>query len=211
MDAAGEEGMEKAGCKALPIRVGGAWWGMLRRSIRRVLTPPMVVLAALFLFVEDWLWVRMTAAMAWVGRLPLIHALELRLSKLPAWGALACFFLPGLLLLPVKLAALFLVGRGHVVLGMGVIVLAKVAGTAVVARVFMVCREVLMSVWWFRKGHDWILRMKDLLYAKLKAMPAWRMVVRVRDRLRRWLRTVKPGMIARRWRAIGERLRRRVG
>lgn len=184
---------------------------MLRRFFRRVLTPPMVVLAALFLFVEDWLWVRMTAAMAWVGRLPLIHALELRLSKLPPWAAVACFFLPGLLLLPVKLAALFLVGRGHVVSGVGVIVLAKVAGTAVVARFFTVCRPVLMGVNWFRKGHDWILRVKALLFAKLKAMPTWVRVVRLRERLRRWLRTVKPGMMARRWRAIGERLRRRVG
>lgn len=184
--------------------------GMLRRSIRRVLTPPMVVLAALFLFIEEWLWVRMTAAMAWVGRLPLIHALEERMARLPAWAALASFFLPGLLLLPVKLAALFLVGKGHVVLGMGVIVLAKVGGTALAARIFTVCRSVLMGVGWFRKGHDWILKMKDLLYARLRAMPAWVKVVRLKERLRRWLRTVKPGLVARRWRAIGQRLRRRA-
>lgn len=183
---------------------------MLRRSFRRILTPPMVVLAALFLFVEEWLWVRMAAAMAWVGRLPVIHKLEQRMAGLPAWAAVACFFLPGLMLLPVKIGALFLMGRGHVVSGVGVIVLAKVAGTAVVARFFAVCKPTLLGVGWFRALHDWLLRVKASLYAKLQSFPAWQTALRLRDRARRWLRSIKPGLIARRWRAIGERLRRRT-
>lgn len=182
---------------------------MLRRAFRRILTPPMVVLAALIIFVEEWLWVRLTEAMKWVARWPVIRWLEERLALLPAWAAILCFFLPGILLLPVKIAALFLVGRGHVVAGLGVIVLAKVLGTAVVARFFTVCRPVLMGVSWFRTGHDWLIRMKELLYTKLKAMPAWRQAVALKDRAKQWLATSKPGLIARRWRAIGDRLRRR--
>ena len=169
----------------------------------------MVVLAALFIFVEEWLWVRLTEAMARVARWPVIRWLEERLARLPAWAAILCFFLPGILLLPVKIAALFLVGRGHVVAGVGVIVLAKVLGTAVVARFFTVCRPVLMGVSWFRAGHDWLIRMKQLLYARLKAMPTWQQAVTLKNRAKRWLATIKPGLIARRWRAIGDRLRRR--
>ena len=101
---------------------------MLRRVFRRILTPPMVVLAALFIFVEEWLWVRMTAAMAWVTRWPVILWLEARLARLPAWAAVVCFFLPGLMLLPVKIGALFLMGRGHVITGVGVIVAGQSAG-----------------------------------------------------------------------------------
>ena len=191
------------------IRRDGAISIMLRRSFRRILTPPMVVLAALFIFVEEWLWVRLTAAMGWVARMPAIRTLENGLARLPAWAAVACFFLPGLMLLPVKIGALYLMGRGHVISGVGVIVLAKVLGTAVVARFFTVCKPVLMGVGWFRAGHDWLLRMKELLYAKLKAMPSWRQAVALKDRAKRWLRTFKPGLIARRWKAIGAKLRRR--
>ena len=184
---------------------------MLRRVFRRILTPPMVVLAALFIFVEEWLWVRMTAAMAWVARAPLFVWLEARLARMPAWAAVVCFFLPGLMLLPVKLGALFLMGRGHVVAGIGVIVLAKVVGTAVVARLFSVCKPTLLGVDWFRALHDWLLRVKAAVYVRVRALPAWQAAVQLKDRAKHWLRTLKPGLVARRWRAIGARLKRRAG
>jgi hypothetical protein len=101
-------------------------------------------------------------------------------------------------------------GRGHVITGVGVIVAAKVVGTAVVARFFLVCKPVLMGVGWFRAGHDLMIRVKDGLYARLRAMPAWQRAVHLKDRAKRWLRRLKPGVVARRWRAIGERLRRRL-
>jgi len=182
---------------------------MLRRVCRRILTPPMVVLAVLFLFVEEWLWNKMTAAMAWVARARFFVWLEARLRRLPAWAAVTCFFLPGLMLLPVKIGALFLMGKGHVASGVGVIVLAKVVGTAVVARFFTVCKPTLMGVSWFRAGHDWLLRVKAALYERLHAMPWWQTAVHFKDRVKRRLRLIKPGLIARRWRAIGQRLRLR--
>ena len=193
------------------IRGEGAGFIMLRRFFRRILTPPMVVLAALFIFAEEWLWVRMTAAMAWVARWRVIQSLERWLARLPAGAAVACFFLPGLLLLPVKVAALFLIGRGHVISGVGVIVGAKVLGTAVVARLFSVCKPVLMGIGWFRAGHDWMLGVKESIYTKLRAMEAWQRAARLAIRAKLWLRRIKPGVIARRWRAIGMRLRRRAG
>ena len=184
---------------------------MLRRLIRRMLTPPMVVVAALIAFVEEWLWVRMTTAMAWVGRIPALRRLEGRLARLPAWAALLGFFVPGLLLLPVKIGALFLMGRGQVGAGVAVIVGAKVVGTAVVARFFAVCKPVLLGVGWFRAGHDWLGQAKESIYGRLRAMPAWQKVQAMRGRLRRWLGGMRPGVLGRRWRAIGARLRRRAG
>jgi hypothetical protein len=184
---------------------------MFRRALRRILTPPMVVLAAVFIFVEEWLWDKLTAAMAWVARWPVIHWMEDRLARLPAWAALVCFFLPGLMLMPVKIGALFLIGKGQALAGIGLIILAKVIGTAVVARFFTVCKPTLMGVGWFRAGHDWLLKIKALVFARLRSMAAWQQAVALKERAKRWMRTWKPGILARRWRAIGERLRRRQG
>jgi hypothetical protein len=182
---------------------------MLRRTFRRILTPPMVVLAALFIFIEEWLWDRMTSVMAWVGRWPVLQWLEERLARLPAWAAVACFFLPGLMLMPVKIGALLLMGRGQVTAGVGVIVLAKVLGTAIVARFYAVCKPTLMAVGWFRKGHDWLIGIKEALYTRLRAMPVWQAAVALKARAKQWIGRLKPGVIARRWKAIGLRLRRR--
>ena len=182
---------------------------MLRRTFRRILTPPMVVLAVLFLFVEEWLWDKLTAATAWLARARFFVWLEAQVRLLPAWAAIAGFFLPGLLLLPVKLGALFLIGKGHVASGVGVIVLAKVLGTAVVARFFLVCKPTLMGVGWFRAGHDWLMRVKTVLYDRLNAMAWWQSALRFKAAVKRRLRLIRPGLIARRWRAIGQRLRLR--
>ena len=63
-------------------------------------------------------------------------------------------------------------------------------------------------------GADAVLTGRDPLpeseLARLRAMPAWQRAVHLKDRAKRWLRRLKPGVVARRWRAIGERLRRRV-
>lgn len=183
---------------------------MIRRFFRRLLTPPMVVLAALFLFIEECLWKWTTAVMARLARAPLVRALERKMAKLPAWAAVVVFFLPGLMLLPVKIAALFLIGRGHVASGMGVIVAAKVLGTAIVARLFAICKPTLMAIRWFRAAHDFILALKTYLYGRLHAMPGWQMAVRLVADARRWLKTLKPGIIGRRWRAIGGWMRLRL-
>lgn len=170
----------------------------------------MVVLAALFLFVEECLWKWSLAATAWVARARVVRALETRLGRLPAWAAVVVFFLPGLLLLPVKIAAVFLIGKGHVASGMGVILAAKVLGTAVVARFFSICKPTLMGIPWFHKGHDWILSVKGYLYRRLHAMPGWQAAVRLQRALRRRILMGKTGIIGRRWRAIGGWMRYRL-
>ena len=56
---------------------------MIRRFCKRLLTPPLVVLAALFIFFEEWLWNHVVVLMAWVARWPLISRLEYHLRNLP--------------------------------------------------------------------------------------------------------------------------------
>jgi hypothetical protein len=84
-----------------------------------------------------------------------------------------------------------------------------VVGTAVVARLFSVCRPTLLRVGWFRWGHDWLLGMKERVYRHLKSMPAWQQTVTLKERVKRWVRMSRPGLIVKRWRAIRERLQRR--
>ncbi len=174
----------------------------------------MVVLAALYMWVEEWIWDRTAALMARIARAPFMQSLERRLAALPPWGALIVFLLPGTLLLPVKIGALFLAGRGHYVAGVSVIVAAKVLGTAIVARLFAVCRPALLTVHWFRVLHDWVLRFKESLYARVRAHPAWQAAVRLKEdtktHWKHYTRNWRPGMITRRWRAIGYRMKKRA-
>lgn len=144
-----------------------------REIARRILTPPLVVLAALWMLVEEYLWVHLHDLVARLARLPAIARLEARIAALPPYGAMVLFAVPTAMIFPIKLFALYLIAAGHALTGCAVIVAAKVIGTAVVARLFELCRPQLLTVAWFRRLHDWVLRLRDTLYARIRAMPAW--------------------------------------
>ncbi len=132
-----------------------------RHLVRGVLT----VLAALWMVLEEWIWDSLTAVMAALGRLPPVRWLERRIARLPPYAAMAVFVLPWLLLLPAKLLAFWFIGTGHVRLGVLVFVVAKVVGTALLARLFPLPKPALLSIAWFRRLHAWFTSWRDRLYA----------------------------------------------
>jgi hypothetical protein len=181
---------------------------MIRRFAKRFLTPPLVVLAACVMFFEEWLWNRVTKLMAWVGRWPLFHRFEEHLAALPPYGALIVMVLPGTLLLPVKLGALYLIAHGHAMQGIGVILAAKVIGTAVVARMFAICYDSLMKIGWLKRLTEGVLWLKSWLYARIKTMPGWDFAVRTKHRIKQWLSKLRKDGLRRRFLAIKRWLKR---
>jgi hypothetical protein len=130
-------------------------------------------LALLILF-EEWGWQPLQQALGWLAARLGLQALEERIRRLPPYPALALFVLPSLLLLPVKLLALWLVGQGQVMLGALVIVVAKLAGTALVARLFSLVRDSLMQLPWFERLYTRWTVWKEGLLAHVRASWPWR-------------------------------------
>jgi hypothetical protein len=170
---------------------------MASPRLRRLLTLPLVVVAATWLFVEEILWERLNQLLGWLGRLPVLRRVEAWIAGLPAYAALALFIVPALVLLPFKFAALWLIARGHVVTGMQMFILAKVTGTAMAARIFTLCRPTLMSKPWFARGYDWVIRMRDLVHGRIAETWTYR--------------TIKAAMAAIRARIAAMRARRPAG
>lgn len=168
----------------------------------------MVIIAAILMFVEEWLWEHLAALMARLAKTAAVRALEAWLAGLPPYGAIAAFLLPGALLLPVKIGALYLIAHHHALAGMCLIVAAKLVGTACAARLYAVCRPALLTLGWFRRLHDTIIRVKAWLYDAIKAMPGWATAVRWKNAIKSWL--PRGGHFTRRWRAIVWFLRNRV-
>jgi hypothetical protein len=147
-------------------------------------------LLALVILFEEWGWEPLKRAMAWVARLPPLAWIERRIAALPPYAALAVFLLPSLLLLPVKLAALWLIGIGKAGLGFAVIVIAKLIGTALLARLFQLTQPALMQLAWFARWYGRWTAWKQAVLAQVRASWAWRVgrVVkrRVAQRVARW-------------------------
>jgi hypothetical protein len=158
----------------------------LQRYVKRLLQW-LIALALLF---EEWGWEPLQRALARLARWPPIGALERHIGRLPPYAALALFIVPSLMLLPIKLLALWLIGRGHALAGLLVIVVAKVAGTAVVARLFFLTQPALMQVPWFARLYARWSAWKGGLMALARGSWPWRVsrVIQraVRRRLARW-------------------------
>ena len=161
---------------------------MLQRLAQWLRRAAGALLALLILF-EEWGWEPLQRALARLGRLPLLRQTEAAVARLPPYAALLVFALPALLLLPVKLAALALIANGQRLLGLVVIVLAKLVGTAVVARLFTLTRPALMRLPWFARLHARWTTWKDTVLARVRASWAWRWgrVVK-RQAARQWAR-----------------------
>ncbi len=139
------------------------------RTPHKILYYSLLALLALVILFEEWGWEPLQRLLARVGRWPGLRWIEGCVRALPPWAAVAVFLLPTALLLPVKLLALWAVGRGHVVLGMLVIVLAKVVGTAVVARLFSLTQPALMQLHWFAWTYAHWMRLKHAVLERARA------------------------------------------
>ncbi|MGE3245933.1 MAG: hypothetical protein AB7F96_21430 [Beijerinckiaceae bacterium] len=175
------------------------------RFLRRI----VLTFAALVFLFEAWLWDLLISYWRWLAsRLPverlrslLVHQVE----KLPPYGALLLFALPGISILPFKIGGLWLMARGYFILGGATFLAAKIVGMAFAAFLFELTRPKLMTLAWFAKFYAWVMRARDWAHAltdpytktikaeirRLHALVATRRngllrtAARMRDRIRR--------------------------
>jgi hypothetical protein len=159
-------------------------------TLRNRLLAPLITIAALLLMFEDWCWELGMALVRRVVAWPPLHALESRICALSPRVALCLFVLPAILLFPVKVMALVAIAHGHPVTGVGVIVLAKLLGAAVVARVYALTLPALLTLVWFARGHGGFMRVKARWIGHLKASPHWQHCVATSARLRAAVRAL---------------------
>jgi hypothetical protein len=149
-------------------------------------------IAAVILLFEEWGWVPLAALISRLGRLPFCARLEHKMARLPPWGALCVLALPTMVLLPIKLLALYFIGKGQAVIGVGVLVAAKLVGTALLARLFQVIQPALMRLAWFARWYPRWKAWKDSLMASMRASALWRMGRSIKTNLRRSARKLWP-------------------
>lgn len=149
--------------------------------LRKLLLWPLHLIAglagwllALLIVFEEWGWEPLQRVLARIGRWPGLRWIEGAVRSLPPWGAVLVFALPSLMLLPIKLLALWTIGQGHVLLGMLIIVAAKLVGTAVLARLFTLTQPALLQLRWFAWLYGHWTRIKAVLLVRVRASWPWR-------------------------------------
>jgi len=175
------------------------------RIVRGPLIAAMNVVAALIVLFEEWGWRPLSDLLARLAKYAPIAAVERWIAGLPPYAALVTIALPTTLLLPLKLIAVWLLANEHFLTATLLFLGAKVASTALIARVFILTRPALMRIGWFAVAYDWFVPWKDALFAQIRQSWVWRYGRMVKTRIklniaRAWTRT-KPRLAAlwRRW------------
>ena len=154
----------------------------------RFLSVILVPLGVILMLVEEYLWRGLKAMMARLGRLPLVARIEAHIITLsPGWAAVV-FLVPGIVLFPFKLAAIWAMANGHLLWGLVVLLMAKLTATALFARLYTLCKPALMTVPWFVRLHDMMTRAKAWAHARLESWGIWQKAHRVINRLRTRMR-----------------------
>jgi hypothetical protein len=168
------------------------------RLVRTALVRTLEALLAVIIVFEEWGWRPLAAALASLARLAPVAKIEAAIVALPPYPALVVFAGPSLLVLPLKLASLWLIAHGHVVLATGLFIGAKIVGTALLARIFQLTQPALMRLAWFAWTYETVMPWKAALVARVRASWAWRFGRVVKERVKRraramWL-TLQPSI-----------------
>ena len=96
--------------------------------------------------------------------------------------------MPAAALFPIKLAALWFIHQGHTMAGLLVILAAKLLGTALVGRLFIITEQQLIQFRWFARALQWWRDTKARVHAALVRSSGWQAAQRLRRRGSLWLR-----------------------
>jgi hypothetical protein len=156
----------------------------MKKQLKRLIAAPFVLIAAIFILFEEWLWDDLQAIAAAIGRLPVFRQIESLIARLPPYAALAMFAAPSLLLIPLKLAALYFIAHGYPALGVVVVIGAKVAGTALVARIYALTHSNLLRIAWFAWLYERFMAFKTRIHEAIRSTAIYKAARRLRLRIR---------------------------
>lgn len=158
--------------------------------MKKTLNSVLIVIAGVLLLCEDWFW---SVWRPWVERWaqhPTVAKIEAKIKALQGYEALSAFALPIIALFPFKFAALFVLAKGHIFLGGIVLILAKLCGGTLAARIYALTAPQLLQIDWFARAHAWFFAFRARIYAALDNMPSWQnFLVRLaswRARMQAW-------------------------
>ncbi len=171
-----------------------AGWVLIRPTIVFALN----VLLALLLLFEEWGWRPLSNLLAQLARFRIWAMAELWIAGLPPYGALVALGIPTAILVPAKVFGVYLLALGHFFTAALVIIAAKIASTALIARIFLLTKPALMQIGWFQRAYDFFVPWQESLFAWIRGSWIWRYgrVVRWRagNALRRSWKRLRPPM-----------------
>jgi hypothetical protein len=126
----------------------------------------------------------------WLTSLRLFQRIGEWLGRLPPYVALLALGVPFAIIEPMKIAAIWWAGTGHVVTGTIGLLFAHALSLLVVERIFHAVYKPLMRIGWVARLLGWLFALRDRALAWIKSTAAWRAAYQWVRSVRAWFRRV---------------------
>ena len=141
-------------------------------KIKKKYKRPLLITLALIFLLESWLWEKTGAAVAWALReLPIERYVREAMEKIETLTpvqTLGVFIIPAMVLLPIKMLALWFLSQGFIFSGITTILFAKLAGFGVSSFLFTLCKPKLLQVRWVKWVYEHCLIWRDKAHDMVK-------------------------------------------
>jgi hypothetical protein len=162
---------------------GGA--GHLLRLVVRIVVAVFVVGYTLL---DELLFPLFRPLIRWLGHLRLFERIGVLIGQLPPYVVLVLLAVPFVLIEPAKVYALLLIATGHIVTGVGLMLVAQVLSLLILERIYHAGHAPLMRIGWFKAVMGWVIALRDKALGVIRATAAWRFAVRQARRVKAWSR-----------------------
>lgn len=140
-----------------------------RHRAKQVLSP-IASLVAILYFLIDAIFLSIIRPIAiTIGKLPIFNSVREWLTSLGRYPTLALFLVPVAVLEPAKPLGAYLMAKGHIFYGVGIIAVAEILKITIVERLFHFSRDKLMTIPAFAWGYNWVM----VWLAYVQAQPLW--------------------------------------
>jgi hypothetical protein len=153
-----------------------------RTILKTFLEPFVIVVAALYFVVDALALSSLKPLLRKIANLKLFKFIAPWIASLGPYPTLALFVVPLVLLEPIKPFSAYIIGSGHFLFGVLVLVLGEVLKITIVERIFHIGRDKLMTI----KAFAWIYNLAWEWLTWLQALPPWQSVKHTFDDFVHW-------------------------
>ncbi|WP_034996311.1 hypothetical protein [Beijerinckia mobilis] len=122
----------------------------------------------------------------WFAELALIQRLERLIADLSPYTILILLAIPFVIAEPAKLYALYLIGAGHMVLGVATLIGAYLISLLVVDRIYQAGAFKLRLIEWFDHLMSWLTHYRDKLVRFVHSTAIWQAAMRLKRDMKEW-------------------------
>jgi hypothetical protein len=156
---------------------------MTHRTILKSIFELFVIVVAAIYFVIDALALSiLKPLLSKIANLKLFKFIAPWIASLGPYPTLALFVVPLILLEPIKPFSAYIIGSGHFIFGVLVLILGEVLKITIVERIFHIGRDKLMTI----RAFAWIYNFASGWLTWLQALPPWQSVKHNFDHLIHW-------------------------